>query len=1071
MKNNKSTKSKNKLLKSLLVPSMAILSLASVSTIATSCGGSKKNQTNYTVTGGSNSLSGKVGKSGDDTNTWSLKSDNGETITSGVSWNIEKKGNTDISCINIKNGRVSWTDKIQKNVYNFFVIAQYEGKQYKSTEITLNIVQQTYEVSGGSPTLTSAPFTAGQDEKKWILKSDGESVLSGVAWSLKSATNEPLPENALSINEDGYVYWTDAINEGEYSFYVVAKLNNEECQSANPILLTITSKNVLSGGTLAMTTHEGTSGSDSNRWKAYMNGKYVAAQQWSVVSQDQSTDLTNIIEIVKDENGYGWVKWTDKVEANTTYKFKVVAVCDENKIESPTIELWVRESIYGIYTEGTLSLYGQEEKEGKAEKPWVLQRDGEIVKSADIQWKLKTADTLALSGIDINGDGYIYWTNQVRAGKHKFTVIAVYNNKEIESNEIVTLTIGDKVNYSVRGGSTTLSGKAGTNGSDEKGKWILYIDNEEKTPSKWGLESTIEGEELPGTIKINNGIVSWSSEITNNVYKFKVVAYYDNELIKSDEITLTINPAKNAEVKGGSPELEIDEGDGEDKNGQWSLYIDGTLVTDVTYSLVGEELPESLTIDNKGLVHWKNIKVGSYKFRVAIKQNDDEDETYYSDKITYIVGSSEFYLHGGSTALSGYVSQRGGDGNEWNLYAYTYDISPKYDELTWSIDSSFMSADGVIAPAILDGIITIDNGHVIWSNFNKEGSYTFRINCFSKRYQKMATSKLITLEIKAIPSPKNKNDKMIGFEYNRISYFNEFSQLNTNIYLEKNTNDDKVEYVATKSVEASVWFGTNKTINYKPIFNLAESETYSNDGIKYSIVYEKKDKEDTYDTPFFINANGAGEWYHWNNDDFKELMYSAWAPIYNKAKIIVTFQCNNDVSLVIPINAWNSAIGTPATFKLPEQIYNDKAVVDFDTGSNSYECYLKATNVDDIKKLAKFNIIDTYDYGIYSEDEFKIADIEIGNNSNKKVLSNVNVVNVTRSFTPCYIEVDTGGEEKSKLATAYVSYSIFLEMEFKNIMPDESNWKHNLFSLLDVEGKTLNNIGKCNFIWYFFKNS
>ena len=96
-----------------------------------------------------------------------------------------------------------------------------------------------------------------------------------------------------------------------------------------------------------------------------------------------------------------------------------------------------------------------------------------------------------------------------------------------------------QVQYSLDGGSLSLQGKISTAGQDE-GVWKLYSGSQEiKSGITWKLTSAT-AEELPDSIRINDGVVSWTDKIEAGTYQFYVVASYNDEEVKTNEINLVI---------------------------------------------------------------------------------------------------------------------------------------------------------------------------------------------------------------------------------------------------------------------------------------------------------------------------------------------------------------------------------------------------------------------------------------------------------------------------------------------------------------------------------------------------
>ena len=64
-----------------------------------------------------------------------------------------------------------------------------------------------------------------------------------------------------------------------------------------------------------------------------------------------------------------------------------------------------------------------------------------------------------------------------------------------------------------------MQGKTSTAGQDE-GVWKLYSESQEiKSEITWKLTSAT-AEELPDSIRINDGVVSWTDQIETGTYQF-----------------------------------------------------------------------------------------------------------------------------------------------------------------------------------------------------------------------------------------------------------------------------------------------------------------------------------------------------------------------------------------------------------------------------------------------------------------------------------------------------------------------------------------------------------------------
>ena len=84
-----------------------------------------------------------------------------------------------------------------------------------------------------------------------------------------------------------------------------------------------------------------------------------------------------------------------------------------------------------------------------------------------------------------------------------------------------------------------MQGKTSTAGQDED-VWKLYSESQEiESGITWKLVPATTAN-LPDSIKINNGVVSWTDQIEAGTYQFYVVATYNDKEVKTNEINLLI---------------------------------------------------------------------------------------------------------------------------------------------------------------------------------------------------------------------------------------------------------------------------------------------------------------------------------------------------------------------------------------------------------------------------------------------------------------------------------------------------------------------------------------------------
>ncbi len=369
---------------------------------------------------------------------------------------------------------------------------------------------------------------------------------------------------------------------------------------------------------------------------------------------------------------------------------------------------------------GSLSLSSEKGKVGYDEKQWILYKDDEPV-TESVTWSILGDD---IDGLLIS-DGFVKWTSDISIGEHKFKVNAKYENNTYESEEI-TLEINE-VKYKLSGGGLSLSGAKGEPGFDSK-KWVLYKNGIPLTDGvNWSIHDPNRN------ILVNNGIVSWTNEILNGVYTFKVVAKYENNISESDKITLTIS---NYELTDGSISLSGNEKESGSDKKPWVLKKDSvSLFDNVKWSIEKESGDISvISISKEGLVKWtSDISSGTYRFKVKSTYTDPislQKYVFTSGSITLIIGGPAIYdLVGGSLKIDTMSYVSGLDTQKWRLKRNAEEIT---HDIIWSINPN------------VDGV-SIADGKVSWNNKISNGTYSFKV--IAEHEGKKHESKSVTLNV------------------------------------------------------------------------------------------------------------------------------------------------------------------------------------------------------------------------------------------------------------------------------------------------------------------------------------
>ncbi len=142
-----------------------------------------------------------------------------------------------------------------------------------------------------------------------------------------------------------------------------------------------------------------------------------------------------------------------------------------------------------------------------------------------------------------------FWTESNESGEYngKLNASGLATSGMMINNIPLIDILNQAGKISLSGGSDSLSGKAKTKGEDAK-QWKLIVDgNEIKNEDiSWKLVSATTAN-LPDSIKINDGIVSWTDQIeAAGTYSFYVLANYKETKIQTPLITLTISSSEQS---------------------------------------------------------------------------------------------------------------------------------------------------------------------------------------------------------------------------------------------------------------------------------------------------------------------------------------------------------------------------------------------------------------------------------------------------------------------------------------------------------------------------------------------
>ncbi len=533
---------KSKLFKTLLIPSLGIISLGSIATSVTSCGGSPTQEAKYLITGGELNLSGTEKKSGISNldKRWVLER-NGTPLFDNVSWSIV--GNNADGKISISDGIISWTNELAVGNYKFQIKAVYvessSSKKHEATSDSITLtISPLYSVSGGHTELFGKFGESGKDDSSWVLKEDGTQIQENVKWSIVNEVGEV--EN-IGIDKDGLVIWNQQVMMGFNKFRVKATytspktLENYEVVSNDIITLHISGNYSLTGGQLALSGEYGESGSaDSDKKWVFNEGgdapvPVTGNVTWSIVSKDGFSGIS-----ISDD---GLVKWTADLSSRD-YKFQVKGIysVDSNKhmVISNVITLTIVDN-YSL-ADGETELFGKYGESGSANpnKKWVLYKGYEPLTEADgVKWSLLGND---IDGISIS-DGLVKWTERTQAGVHYFTICGTYTDPttsqkhEVVSEDTVSLTLdGEKFMVNgITGYSVLVFSPEDKSWADKNNPWTLTKDGKEVTGNiEWSIVAD-EGFSAPKGLVFSDSApyyFKWSPVVAG-YYQFYIRAKYN----------------------------------------------------------------------------------------------------------------------------------------------------------------------------------------------------------------------------------------------------------------------------------------------------------------------------------------------------------------------------------------------------------------------------------------------------------------------------------------------------------------------------------------------------------------
>jgi len=217
-----------------------------------------------------------------------------------------------------------------------------------------------------------------------------------------------------------------------------------------------------------------------------------------------------------------------------------------------------------------------------------------------------------------------FWTTANENGEYKgklHTSSLATTGMEI-NGVLLSEILNQAGKISLSGGSYELNGIEKSEDSDTN-QWKLIVDNSEikSKDIRWELIPATTAE-LPSSISITNGVVSWTNQIVAGTYQFCILASYKETKIQSAPITLTISSKDAKNIENFNHNI---------KN---TLFDENTIdqklldfVNNVNFSLDYTEFDYDADIDGKkGEIQVDNFNIGYINSNNTFKASESINE-------------------------------------------------------------------------------------------------------------------------------------------------------------------------------------------------------------------------------------------------------------------------------------------------------------------------------------------------------------------------------------------------------------------------------------------------------------
>ena len=294
-----------------------------------------------------------------------------------------------------------------------------------------------------------------------------------------------------------------------------------------------------------------------------------------------------------------------------------------------------------------------------------------------------------------------------------------------------------------------------------------------------------------------------------------------------------------------------------------------------------------------------------------------------------------------------------------------------------------------------------------------------------------------------------------GFVNNQITYHDSFYNRDVSMQLKCDYNEETrmMTYSTVERINVTAMDASNNTIGFEPDFQDSGDSVSRN--VVYEILWENQPNDYLHSIRISNTAYG----------DYRStpLQYFASGASYNKATIKVSFECDDDFILLIPINSWIKQNVSNSKFTVPEnKIADYQGLIGIKPyeALNSYLCFMNYDRHNDIKNLSPVNLSLICPSQIYIDYTLKITKIY------SATISRVSITDCD-----CNIEPITNENQFGKSCTGYYYYNFSINIDVnENVAPvynDDNGWE--LAFIIDVYDNLLPGeqvASRCYVYWY-----